>query len=67
MYTKIVVLKIIPDELNGGAKTVTIGLFNEEGILQFEVPQMDGKLFPKDIIKNREIVFAKPAKISEIK
>lgn len=67
MYTKVIVLKVIPNELSGGAEFVTLGFFSIDGVLQFEVPRMDGKLFPKDIAKGKQLVFNYPAKVQEIK
>lgn len=63
MYHKIIVLKIVPDTTNGGAESVTIGLFDEKGILQLEIPQLSGKLFPVNIVVNKPVIFNNPAKI----
>lgn len=59
MFDKIIILNIIPDTDNGGAKSVTIGFFDAKGVLQLEMPSVSGKLFPKDIIKGKEVVFNK--------
>jgi hypothetical protein len=59
MYAKIVVLKIQPDTENGGAKSVVIGLFDEKGTLQLEIPRVSGKLFPPDIGTAKSLVFCK--------
>lgn len=57
MYAKIVILKQINDELNGGAESVTLGFFDEKGVLQLELPKVSGKLFPKDIRKGKAVAF----------
>jgi len=57
MYAKIVILKKVDDELNGGAESVTLGFFDEKGILQIEIPKVSGKLFPKNVVKGRALAF----------
>lgn len=57
MYAKLAVLEKKEDEINGGAKSVTLGFFDEKGILQLQVPLISGKLFPKDIAKGKEVIF----------
>lgn len=61
MFDKIIILNIIPDTDNGGAKSVTIGFFDAKGVLQLEMPSVSGKLFPKDIVKNKEVIFSRPS------
>lgn len=61
MFDKIIILNIIPDTDDGGAKSVTIGFFDAKGVLQLEMPSVSGKLFPKDIIKGKEVIFNKPS------
>lgn len=60
MFDKIIILSIVPDTENGGAKSVTIGFFDSKGVLQLEMPSVAGKLFPKDIIKGKEVIFSRP-------
>lgn len=66
MFDKIIILNIVPDDENGGARSVTIGFFDAKGILQLEMPSVSGKLFPKDIVKGKEIVFNKPSTIATL-
>lgn len=66
MYDKIVVTRKITDS-NGNTLAVTLGFFDARGILQLEVPQISGKLFPADVRINKSVVFNHPARISEIK
>jgi hypothetical protein len=57
MYSKIVILKMEPDKINGGAETVVLGFFDRNGVLQIEIPRVSGKLFPSNIARGQSVVF----------
>lgn len=67
MYSKIAVLNFIKDEMNGGAKEVTLAFFDEQGVLQLQVPKVNGKLFGKDIKKGQAVVFCNQNLISLVR
>lgn len=63
MYAKLIILRVKPDLISGGAESVTIGFFDEKGILQLEVPRVSGRLFPSDVRKGQSVDFLKSADV----
>ena len=66
MYSKIAISEVFPDTEHGGAKSVTIILFDERGREQLRIPNISGRIFPKDITKGKEVIFTKPGNIFSI-
>lgn len=66
MYDKIVITGKITDS-SGNTIAVTLAFFDARGILQLQIPQVSGRLFPSDVKIGKPVVFCSPAKVSEMK
>lgn len=66
MYDKVVIMRRYNDP-DGKIRSVTLGLFDRNGVLQLEVPQISGKLVPIGATAGQEVIFAFPGLLVELK
>lgn len=66
MYERIIILDAVTDITTGGFKTVTLGFFDENGVEQFRVPQVSGKLIANNARKKDSLILTPYGKLKKV-